>query len=359
MVPHIGFEGPPCGRAHPLLEPSRSGASERLLGGHRPHEAGELSRAGDDDLLGRLAAAGHPAPARVQPLLAASGALDRNGILAALATGELIADGRPPARVPGGLDEQPAHVRVADLGDRALSALLPGGVLRRHEPNEGHELFPASEAAEVPRRPRARPALLQRRLRRHTPLDDDYMTLSTVHSAKGLEWDIVHLIGASDGNFPSDMALTTPEGLEEERRLFYVALTRARHTLVIYVPQRYYHRPSARDDAHGYGKQSRFLAPKRSASASIQPATNNSGTWTRLRIEKPWKSISPASEIARRRIAHGSGLGRARWVVERTFAWLHNHKRLLVRYDRRHEIHEAFLALACCLVCFRRLQPSF
>jgi transposase len=63
-------------------------------------------------------------------------------------------------------------------------------------------------------------------------------------------------------------------------------------------------------------------------------------------------------EIARRNTAHGSGLGRARWIVERTFAWLHHFKRLLVRYDRRHEIHEAFLALGCCLVCFRRLQRS-
>jgi hypothetical protein len=62
--------------------------------------------------------------------------------------------------------------------------------------------------------------------------------------------------------------------------------------------------------------------------------------------------------IARHQTEHGSGLGRHRWVVERTFAWLHHYKRLLVRYDRRHEIHEAFLALACCLVCFRRLHPS-
>jgi transposase len=69
------------------------------------------------------------------------------------------------------------------------------------------------------------------------------------------------------------------------------------------------------------------------------------------------RNIKP--EIARRQTEHGSGLGRVRWGVERTFAWLHNYKRLLVRYDRRHEIHEAFLALACCLVCFRRLQPSF
>jgi transposase len=64
-------------------------------------------------------------------------------------------------------------------------------------------------------------------------------------------------------------------------------------------------------------------------------------------------------EIARRQTEHGSGLGRSRWVVERTFAHLHHFKRLLVRYDRRHEIHEAFLAIACCLVCFRRLQNSF
>jgi transposase len=64
------------------------------------------------------------------------------------------------------------------------------------------------------------------------------------------------------------------------------------------------------------------------------------------------------AEIARRKTEHGSGLGRARWVVERTFAWLHKLKRLLVRYDRRQEIHEAFLALGCCLVCFRRLQTS-
>ena len=69
------------------------------------------------------------------------------------------------------------------------------------------------------------------------------------------------------------------------------------------------------------------------------------------------RGITP--ELARRKTTHGSGLGRYRWVVERTFAWLHQFKRLLVRYDRRHEIHEAFLALGCCIVCFRRLQNSF
>jgi len=62
--------------------------------------------------------------------------------------------------------------------------------------------------------------------------------------------------------------------------------------------------------------------------------------------------------IARRQTGHGSGLGRVRWVVERTFAHLHNLKRLLVRYERRADIHEALLALGCCLICWRRLRSS-
>ncbi len=78
--------------------------------------------------------------------------------------------------------------------------------------------------------------------------------------------------------------------------------------------------------------------------------------YDKYRRELRRRCIKP--EIARRQTDHGSGLGRHRWVVERTFAWLHQFKRLLVRYDRRHEIHEAFLALGCCLVCFRRLQNS-
>ena len=62
--------------------------------------------------------------------------------------------------------------------------------------------------------------------------------------------------------------------------------------------------------------------------------------------------------IARGKTEHGSRLGRVRWVVERTFAWLHNLKRLLVRYERRADMHQALLALGCCLVCFRRLRSS-
>jgi DNA helicase II / ATP-dependent DNA helicase PcrA len=90
-------------------------------------------------------------------------------------------------------------------------------------------------------------------------LDDDWLVLSTVHSAKGLEWQSVHVLAAYDGNFPACMGAGTSESISEERRLLYVALTRARRSLAVYVPRRYYHRPQGRDDAHGYGKPSRFL----------------------------------------------------------------------------------------------------
>ena len=92
-------------------------------------------------------------------------------------------------------------------------------------------------------------------------LDEDYLVLSTVHSAKGLEWEAVHVLALYDGNFPADMACGSAESIEEERRLLYVAITRARRQLQLYVPVRYYHRPFGRDDAHGYGTASRFLTP--------------------------------------------------------------------------------------------------
>jgi DNA helicase-2/ATP-dependent DNA helicase PcrA len=90
-------------------------------------------------------------------------------------------------------------------------------------------------------------------------LDEDFVVLSTVHSAKGLEWDAVHVIAVYDGNFPADMNAGSQEGVAEERRLLYVAITRARRRLHVYVPVRYYHRPAGSDDRHGYGRTSRFL----------------------------------------------------------------------------------------------------
>ena len=90
-------------------------------------------------------------------------------------------------------------------------------------------------------------------------LDEDYLVLSTVHSAKGLEWDSVHVIHAVDGAFPSDMALSTNTGLLEEQRLFYVAATRARDELAIYTPLRMPHHRRTHDDRHSYAPASRFL----------------------------------------------------------------------------------------------------
>jgi DNA helicase II / ATP-dependent DNA helicase PcrA len=90
-------------------------------------------------------------------------------------------------------------------------------------------------------------------------LDDDFVVISTMHSAKGLEWPVVHMPQLVDGAVPSDMALTTPAGLEEEQRLFYVAVTRARDRLYLYAPLRMHHHRLAHDDRHSYAQLTRFL----------------------------------------------------------------------------------------------------
>ena len=91
--------------------------------------------------------------------------------------------------------------------------------------------------------------------------DEDFLVISTVHSAKGLEWPVVHLPHLVDGAVPSDMALTSREGLAEEQRLFYVAVTRALDQLFLYAPMRHHHR-MASDDRHSYGQLSRFLGDR-------------------------------------------------------------------------------------------------
>jgi len=93
-------------------------------------------------------------------------------------------------------------------------------------------------------------------------LDEDYLTISTIHAAKGLEWPIVHLPHLVDGALPSDMALGDPGGLAEEHRLFYVAITRARDHLYLYAPQRLHYHRRGRDDRHGFGQLTRFLPPE-------------------------------------------------------------------------------------------------
>ncbi|MDP2181664.1 MAG: ATP-dependent helicase [Actinomycetota bacterium] len=90
-------------------------------------------------------------------------------------------------------------------------------------------------------------------------LDEDFLILSTMHSAKGLEFDVVYVIHAADGNIPSDMVTGSPEEIEEERRLMYVACTRARDDLYVTYPLRYYTQPFGRADPHGYAQRSRFV----------------------------------------------------------------------------------------------------
>jgi DNA helicase-2/ATP-dependent DNA helicase PcrA len=100
-------------------------------------------------------------------------------------------------------------------------------------------------------------------------LDEDYLVISTIHSAKGLEWDSVHVLAVYDGNFPACMSAGTSEEIDEERRLLYVGMTRARRTLQLYVPVRYHHRPRGSDDAYGYGKPSRFLTEELLATCDV------------------------------------------------------------------------------------------
>ena len=119
--------------------------------------------------------------------------------------------------------------------------------------------------------------------------DEDWLVLSTVHSAKGLEWQAVHVVAAYDGNFPSDLAAGSRESLAEERRLLYVALTRARRSLTVYVPRRYYHRRD-RSDNHGYGKASRFLSAAAQASCDV------------LHLADDARLTAPPSAAAGRRI---------------------------------------------------------
>ena len=90
-------------------------------------------------------------------------------------------------------------------------------------------------------------------------LDEDYLVLSTIHSAKGLEWEAVYILHAVDGNLPSDLATESAAEIEEERRLFYVALTRARSQLYVLQPQRYYFHGPHQSDRHSYAQRTRFL----------------------------------------------------------------------------------------------------
>ena len=123
--------------------------------------------------------------------------------------------------------------------------------------------------------------------------EEDYLILSTIHSAKGCEWDCVYVIHAADGNIPSDMATGDAEQIEEERRLFYVALTRAKDFLEVCFPLRYYQKKWS--DRHSYAQLTRFLPESildQFERISLEP---NSG--------QPDRSAQPRRRYVRQKIA--------------------------------------------------------
>jgi DNA helicase-2/ATP-dependent DNA helicase PcrA len=103
-------------------------------------------------------------------------------------------------------------------------------------------------------------------------LDEDFLVLSTIHSAKGMEWDSVFVLNVVDGSFPSEFSTGKAELIEEERRLLYVALTRARDELLLVTPLKFHLTQQSRQgDAHVYGGRSRFMTEK--VLKTLEPVT--------------------------------------------------------------------------------------
>ena len=126
--------------------------------------------------------------------------------------------------------------------------------------------------------------------------EEDYLILSTIHSSKGCEWDCVYVIHAADGNIPSDMATGTADEVEEERRLFYVALTRARDFLEVCFPLKYYAKKWSTGDRHSMAQLTRFLPEslmKHFERISLEP----------MRVVDGPSALPPASAEIRKKIA--------------------------------------------------------
>jgi DNA helicase II / ATP-dependent DNA helicase PcrA len=137
-------------------------------------------------------------------------------------------------------------------------------------------------------------------------LDEDYLILSTLHSAKGQEWQAVYLLNMVDGCLPSDLSTGAPQQLEEERRLLYVGMTRAKQHLQLIVPQRFHvTQQRALGDRHLYGGRTRFIpqdmlalfepdGPAQRASAQAREAEAARGPLTlppvdlRARLRSAW-----------------------------------------------------------------------
>jgi len=130
-------------------------------------------------------------------------------------------------------------------------------------------------------------------------IDDDYLILSTIHSAKGQEWDVVYILNVVDGCIPSDMATGSQEEIEEERRLLYVAMTRARDSLYLMQPHRFYTGSSRRNgDRHVYAPRTRFIPEdllgrfeKATAKGGEEAAVEEGGTSTRVDVAERLRAM--------------------------------------------------------------------
>ncbi len=247
-------------RLHDTIGPARA---RDLLAVLRPGDGDAESRNADT-----VAAA--PATARVKLTATLTGlGTARSGRATADRAAAVVAMLRPLL-----VRRYPDHpVRLDDL-DRLVSAAAEAPTLAEYV--AGLTLDPPAATSDLAGPPH---------------LDDDYLTLSTVHSAKGLEWDSVHVIGLVDGAFPSDMALTTESGLIEEQRLFYVALTRARDQLTLYTPLRMPYQRYSHSDRHSLAPASRFLTDDVLATLDIHeadpPAPRRTPKSTAARVALP------------------------------------------------------------------------
>ena len=131
-------------------------------------------------------------------------------------------------------------------------------------------------------------------------LDEDYLILSTIHSAKGQEWKSVFVLNGVDGCIPSDLATGNADEIEEERRLLYVAMTRAKDQLDVIVPQRFYtHNQASRGDRYVHALRTRFIPASvakhfeqrvwPSAQASAASAQSQARVDVTARMRAMWK----------------------------------------------------------------------
>jgi DNA helicase-2/ATP-dependent DNA helicase PcrA len=133
-------------------------------------------------------------------------------------------------------------------------------------------------------------------------LDEDYLILSTIHSAKGQEWKSVFVLNVVDGCMPSDLGAGTSAEIEEERRLLYVAMTRAKDDLHLVVPQRFFtHGQHAKGDRHVYAGRTRFIPdrllglfdrtvwPTAASAAATRPASQGARIDVGARMRGMWR----------------------------------------------------------------------